>query len=47
MTDLTVITHDAETFVAYLHSIGARSVADLTDFERTALLAEHMHRAAA
>lgn len=37
MTDLTVITHDAEQFVAYLHSTGARSVADLSEFERNAL----------
>lgn len=37
MTDLTVITHDAESFVAYLHSTGARSVADLTERERNAL----------
>lgn len=37
MTDLTVITHDAETFVAYLHSTGARSVADLSELERNAL----------
>lgn len=37
MTDLTVITHDAEQFVAYLHSTGARSVADLSEWERNAL----------
>src|SRR5690606_42138928 len=37
MTDLTVITHDAEQFVAYLHSTGARSVADLCEWERNAL----------
>lgn len=37
MTDLTVITHDAEQFVARLHSTGARSVADLCEWERNAL----------
>lgn len=37
MTDLAVITHDAEQFVAYLHSTGARSVADLCEWERNAL----------
>lgn len=37
MTDLTVITYDAEQFVAYLHSTGARSVADLSEWERNAL----------